>query len=132
MTPEKGGGKKSKAGGKASEFARRLERGGVAPASPESGTPEAASVAGAVGASGEVRPGARSRRSVTAREATDGLVEKRVRITVDASREQHRRLKIFAMDAETDAMSVMRALLDELDSNPALAARIMDRLAEDA
>lgn len=56
--------------------------------------------------------------------------EKRVRITVDASREQHRRLKMFAMDADTDGMSVMRALLDELDADPELASRIRDRLAE--
>lgn len=71
--------------------------------------------------------------SVEASQSTESAVsesarEKRVRITVDASREQHRRLKMFALDAGTDGMSVMRALLEELDSDPELAERIRERL----
>lgn len=50
---------------------------------------------------------------------------KPVRYTLDLSREQHRFLKRFAFDAETDASVVMRALLAVLQRDKALAQRIL-------
>ena len=49
---------------------------------------------------------------------------KRVRITVDLDREDHRALRRWVADEETDAQRVVRALLGELFRDPELAARI--------
>lgn len=54
------------------------------------------------------------------------------RITVDLPRDEHKFLRDFAYDADSDGMRVVRALLNEMHDNPGLAARIRDRLAEDA
>ncbi len=55
---------------------------------------------------------------------------KPVRITVDLDTERHRRLKQYALDAGTRGAPVVRALLDELDEDPELSARVRARLAE--
>jgi hypothetical protein len=53
---------------------------------------------------------------------------KPVRITVDLDAERHRRLKLYALDSGARAAAVVRALLDELEEDPDLAARVRDRM----
>jgi len=53
---------------------------------------------------------------------------RRVRITVDLDREDHRALRRWVADEETDAQRVIRALLDELFRDAKLAARIRARV----
>lgn len=50
---------------------------------------------------------------------------RRIRFTLDLTPEQHRFLKRFAFDAETDASVVMRALLALLQNDERLARRIL-------
>ena len=57
--------------------------------------------------------------------------ERLVRVSVDVPRSRHKFLRDFAYDAETDGMSVMRALLEELERDEKLAARISKRLVEE-
>ncbi len=52
-----------------------------------------------------------------------------VRVSVDLPRPDHKYLRDFAYDAESDGMSVMRALLEEMRGNEDLAERVLDRLA---
>jgi hypothetical protein len=54
--------------------------------------------------------------------------ERRVRVTVDLTREQHRFLRSFALDADSDGSSVLRALLALLAEDPAIAKDIRARL----
>lgn len=49
---------------------------------------------------------------------------RRVRITVDLDREDHRALRRWVADEETDAQRVIRALLGELFRDEKLAARV--------
>lgn len=49
---------------------------------------------------------------------------KPVRITVDLEPATHKALKIFAINAETDQSSVVRALLDQLETDNNLASEI--------
>ena len=55
--------------------------------------------------------------------------ERLVRVSVDVPRSGHKFLRDFAYDAETDGMSVMRALLFEMADDPKLQARVRKRLA---
>ncbi len=55
--------------------------------------------------------------------------ERMVRVSVDLPRPDHKYLRDFAYDAESDGMSVMRALLDEMRGDENLAERILDRLS---
>jgi len=50
------------------------------------------------------------------------------RITVDLPRDEHKFLRDFAYDADSDGMRVVRALLMELRDDPELSGRVMDRL----
>jgi hypothetical protein len=52
------------------------------------------------------------------------------RITVDLPRDEHKFLRDFAYDADSDGMRVVRALLMELRDDPELSGRVMDRLPE--
>jgi hypothetical protein len=52
-----------------------------------------------------------------------------VRVSVDLPRPSHKYLRDFAYDAESDGMSVMRALLEEMREDEDLAERVLDRLA---
>ncbi len=52
------------------------------------------------------------------------------RITVDLPRDEHKFLRDFAYDADSDGMRVVRALLMELRDDPKLSGRVMDRLPE--
>ena len=55
--------------------------------------------------------------------------ERMVRVSVDLPRPDHKFLRDFAYDAESDGMSVMRALLEEMRDDEELAERVLDRLA---
>lgn len=65
-------------------------------------------------------------------ETTEGRErpQRTVRLTVDLDAARHRRIKDFAHKEDSKSTAVMRALLDELDQDPELAARVRDRLAE--
>lgn len=54
--------------------------------------------------------------------------QRMVRVSVDLPRPEHKYLRDFAYDAESDGMSVMRALLQELRDDEDLAERVLDRL----
>lgn len=55
--------------------------------------------------------------------------ERMVRVSVDLPRPEHKYLRDFAYDAESDGMRVMRALLLEMRDDEDLAERVLDRLA---
>jgi hypothetical protein len=52
------------------------------------------------------------------------------RITVDLPRSEHRFLRDFAYDNDTDGMRVVRALLLELRDDPGLSPRVLARMAD--
>ncbi len=72
-----------------------------------------------------------SESATTAGAATAPTRGRRVRYTLDLSPEQHRALKRFAFDAEADASAIVRTLLAELGSDPALARRVLDQIRHD-
>ena len=51
------------------------------------------------------------------------------RITVDLPREEHKFLRDYAYENETDGMRVVRALLMELRGDSGLSGRVLTRLA---
>lgn len=55
--------------------------------------------------------------------------EKLTRLSVDVPRSQHRYLRVLAAESGVTGMAVIRALLQESEANPELAARIRERLA---
>ena len=55
--------------------------------------------------------------------------ERMVRVSVDLPRPDHKYLRDFAYDAESDGMRVMRALLEEMHNDENLGERILDRLS---
>jgi hypothetical protein len=55
--------------------------------------------------------------------------DRMVRVSVDLPRPDHKFLRDFAYDAESDGMSVMRALLEEMRGDEELAERVLNRLA---
>jgi hypothetical protein len=52
------------------------------------------------------------------------------RITVDLPRDEHKFLRDYAYDHETDGMRVVRALLMELRGDSGLSGRVLMRLEE--
>jgi hypothetical protein len=52
------------------------------------------------------------------------------RITVDLPRSEHKFLRDFAYDNDTDGMRVVRALLLELREDPGLSPRVLARMGE--
>jgi hypothetical protein len=52
------------------------------------------------------------------------------RITVDLPRSEHKFLRDFAYDNDTDGMRVVRALLLELRDDPGLSPRVLARMRE--
>ena len=52
------------------------------------------------------------------------------RITVDLPRSEHKFLRDFAYDNDTDGMRVVRALLLELRDDPALSSRVLARMTD--
>lgn len=61
---------------------------------------------------------------------TGGRREGTKRITVDLPRDEHKFLRDFAYDADSDGMRVVRALLMELRDDPELSGRVRDRLKD--
>ncbi len=53
-----------------------------------------------------------------------GERERTYRVTVEVPRRQHRQLRLWALDHDADASAVVRALLAQLEADPALAERI--------
>lgn len=52
------------------------------------------------------------------------------RITVDLPRDEHKFLRDYAYDNDTEGMRVMRALLMELAADPELSERVLRRLPD--
>lgn len=104
-----------KSGGKASKFARSLERGGAAP--PQGEAVEEASADSVVESQPEVRPRGRQR------------PEKPVRITVDLDGDRHRFLRRYAADEGVRGTEVVRGLLTLLEEDAELADRLSERIA---
>ena len=75
-------------------------------------------------ATGSTGPG--SAKAGSARAAREGTK----RITVDLPRSEHKFLKDFAYDNDTDGMRVVRALLLELRDDPGLSSRVLGRMAD--
>jgi hypothetical protein len=55
--------------------------------------------------------------------------EKKVRFTLDLAKDQHKFLKMFALEAETDASAVMRVLLNRLEKDSDLAIKVKAELS---
>jgi hypothetical protein len=55
----------------------------------------------------------------------------RVRITVDLDRDMHRGLRLFAVEADTDASEVVRLLIDRLLRDPGFAEQVRGELDQD-
>ena len=71
----------------------------------------------------EARAGARGANDPSA-------IDRRVRFTLDLARSQHRFLKQFALDAESDASVILRVLLSLLEEDELLTKRVLARIAE--
>lgn len=105
MTEKKGKGAKSRAGDDLAQLRGQLGR----------STPVAQEVR-------EERPSQERRENSTE--------SKPRRITVDLNAERHRVLRDFAFNERVKGTQILRALLDELDTDEELAGRVRDRLAE--
>lgn len=70
--------------------------------------------------------GTGSARTGSARTGREGTK----RITVDLPRSEHKFLRDFAYDNDTDGMRVVRALLLELRDDPGLSPRVLARMGE--
>ncbi len=55
--------------------------------------------------------------------------EKKIRFTLDLNKSQHRFLKLFALEAESDASVVVRTLIKHLENDSQLAESIQVELA---
>jgi hypothetical protein len=75
------------------------------------------------GEEGRQRPARAAARQPTGRGGTK-------RITVDLPRSEHKFLRDFAYDNDTDGMRVVRALLLELREDPGLSPRVLARMGE--
>ena len=59
------------------------------------------------------------------------IKEKKVRFTLDLNKSQHKFLKLFALETESDASAVVRVLLKHLENDPQLAENIQTELASE-
>jgi hypothetical protein len=86
--------------------------------------PGGETLGGETPATGSARTGSAGTGSArTGREGTK-------RITVDLPRSEHKFLRDFAYDNDTDGMRVVRALLLELRDDPGLSPRVLARMGE--
>jgi hypothetical protein len=86
--------------------------------------PGGETLGGETPATGSARTGSAGTGSArTGREGTK-------RITVDLPRSEHKFLRDFAYDNDTDGMRVVRALLLELRDEPGLSPRVLARMGE--
>lgn len=117
-----------KGGGKASKFARSLERGGAAVQreAPEEAVHEnlESPQAGAQAREPGGEPERASGRTPRGRQRP----AKPVRITVDLDADRHRFLRRYAADEGVRGTEVVRGLLSLLEEDPELAARLSERL----
>jgi hypothetical protein len=86
--------------------------------------PGGETLGGETPATGSARTG--SARTGSARTGREGTK----RITVDLPRSEHKFLRDFAYDNDTDGMRVVRALLLELRDDPGLSPRVLARMGE--
>jgi hypothetical protein len=75
---------------------------------------------------GDKTPATGSTETGSARSRREGTK----RITVDLPRSEHKFLRDFAYDNDTDGMRVVRALLLELRDDPGLSPRVLGRMAD--
>lgn len=107
-----------KSGGRASKFAKRLE----------GGSPQSRAAVEAVEAV-EASDGTEAVRQPTSRTtAKKERPQKPVRITVDLDPSQHEFLREYAFRRGAKGTAVIRALLEELASDPELDDRVIGRL----
>ena len=86
--------------------------------------------ASAPGSPGAAAPGEPETREAPSRRGRPRTrTERMVRVSVDLPRPDHKYLRDFAYDAESDGMRVMRALLEEMREDEDLAERVLDRLS---
>jgi hypothetical protein len=79
----------------------------------------------------QAQPGGETPARGPARSGSAGSGRERTkRITVDLPRSEHRFLRDFAYDNDTDGMRVVRALLLELRDDPGLSSRVLGRMRE--
>ena len=90
------------------------------------------------GSEGASRGGTAAKRTGTGARKTSRAAPKRqqggegtTRITVDLPGDQHGFLKTFVARSGSDGMSVVRALLSELERDEKLAARVSEKLVEE-
>jgi hypothetical protein len=91
--------------------------------------PGGETLGGETPATGSARTGSArtgSARTGSARTGREGTK----RITVDLPRSEHKFLRDFAYDNDTDGMRVVRALLLELRDDPGLSPRVLARMGE--
>lgn len=111
------------------EEAGRLEddEEGAAVETLEGGTPGQRS-AGADERRRDTDPAAPVSGSSTRKGSAARAREDRVRASVDLSREQHKFLKMFAVQNDSDGMSVLRELVGMLEEEEDMAPRLVERL----
>lgn len=78
----------------------------------------------------EERP-SQERRANGGERGMNGTEGKPRRITVDLDSSRHRVLRDFAFNERVKGTQILRALLDELDTDESLAARVRERLASE-
>jgi hypothetical protein len=62
------------------------------------------------------------------RTASQVITGKKIRYTMDMDEVQHKFLKQFALDADTDSTVIMRALLSQLERDTGLANKVKAEL----
>lgn len=90
------------------------------------GIPEQPPAATPTPAPAPTRPTVASRRARRPKEA-----RKVTRYTLDLETQQHRFLRLFAIQHDVEASKVMRTLLWLLEADPTLQARVIDELFAD-
>lgn len=116
----------------------RIEPGRTDEGSNEGGGPQNRDAESKTGGTGTGKTGSTATRAGTTARKSSRAAPKRqqggggtTRITVDLPVDQHGFLKIFVARSGSDGMSVVRALLSELERDEKLAARVSEKLVEE-